>query len=159
MIVVISEFLNKFIIATKNKIPEFMSEFGDLSPMQEFRGPKTPSYRQVLRLFLFLLTTGNQSPTYKLDRCSCSNFHMLTHTLRNCLSGSFYHHPLLHQHLRNVLIIGNSLQSAAKTVAAEVLKKHLVSACKTAIRLAEDVKALYTETRFRTFQKTSPTLL
>ena len=85
--------------------------------------------------------------------------HTLTHTLRNCVSGSFYAHPLLHQYLRNVSIIGNSLQSAAKTVAAEVLKKHQVSAYKTAIRLAEDVKALYMETRFRTFQKTSPTLL
>ena len=44
---------------TKNKVPEFSSDFGDLSPVDALRGPKTPSNRQVLRLFLFLFLAGN----------------------------------------------------------------------------------------------------
>ena len=46
-------------MASKKPIPDFSNEFGDLSPIKEFRGPKTPSRRQVLRVFLFLLTIGN----------------------------------------------------------------------------------------------------
>ena len=44
---------------SKNKIPEFASDFGDMSPLKELRGPKTPSNRQVLRLFLFFFSLGN----------------------------------------------------------------------------------------------------
>ena len=44
---------------TKNKVPEFSSDFGDLSLIDALRGPKTPSNRQVLRLFLFLFLAGN----------------------------------------------------------------------------------------------------
>ena len=36
----------------KAKVLEFGSEFGDMSPIDEFRGPKTPSNRQVLRMML-----------------------------------------------------------------------------------------------------------
>ena len=46
-------------MSSKKPIPDFANEFGDLSPIKEIRGPKTPSRRQVLRLFLFLLTLGN----------------------------------------------------------------------------------------------------
>ena len=44
---------------TKNKVPEFSSDFGDLSLIDALHGPKTPSNRQVLRLFLFLFLAGN----------------------------------------------------------------------------------------------------
>ena len=39
-------------------ILDFSSHFGDLSPIEEFRGPKTPSYRQALRNLLFGLSKG-----------------------------------------------------------------------------------------------------
>lgn len=38
---------------TRPKVLEFSDDLGDLSPIPEFKGPKTPSNRQVLRLFLF----------------------------------------------------------------------------------------------------------
>merc|ERR1712074_233148 len=45
--------------STKNKVPEFSSNFGDLSLIDALHGPKTPSNRQVLGLFLFLFLAGN----------------------------------------------------------------------------------------------------
>ena len=37
-----------------------IDELGDLSPLEEMRGPKVPSNRQVLRFFLFLLSVGTE---------------------------------------------------------------------------------------------------
>ena len=38
----------------KAKIREFGPELGDLYPIDEFKGPKTPSNRQVLPMLLYL---------------------------------------------------------------------------------------------------------
>ena len=43
----------------KQNVLEFISELGDFSPVDGLRGPKTPSRRQVLRLFLFFIALGN----------------------------------------------------------------------------------------------------
>ena len=43
----------------RNRDVSFSDELGDLSPIEGFRGPKTPSNRQVLRFFLFLISVGN----------------------------------------------------------------------------------------------------
>ena len=43
----------------QNDVLEFISELGDFSPVDGLRGPKTPSRRQVLRLFLFFIALGN----------------------------------------------------------------------------------------------------
>ena len=43
----------------KQKVHEFSEKFGDLSPIEGFRGPKTPSNRQVLRFLLYLVGIGN----------------------------------------------------------------------------------------------------
>ena len=49
---------------TRPRVLEFSGDLGDLSPIPEFKGPKTPSNRQVLRLFLFyFMSLGYQ----KLD--------------------------------------------------------------------------------------------
>ena len=37
----------------------FSHEFGDLTPVDEFRGPKTPSNRLSLRLLLHWISQGN----------------------------------------------------------------------------------------------------
>ena len=42
----------------QNDLLEFIPELGDLSPISEFKGPRTPSRRQVLRLFLSFLALG-----------------------------------------------------------------------------------------------------
>ena len=42
----------------REKVLKFSSEFGDLSPIEEFKGPKTPSNRQVLRLLLYWVSIG-----------------------------------------------------------------------------------------------------
>ena len=45
--------------SSKKKIPEFSNDFGEMSLIDGLRGPKTPSNRQVLRLFLFFVSLGN----------------------------------------------------------------------------------------------------
>ncbi len=42
----------------REHILEFSDEFGDLSPIDDFRGPRTPSRRQVLRHVLFWIEGG-----------------------------------------------------------------------------------------------------
>ena len=43
---------------TQIDILDFQPEMGDLSPIQDLKGPCTPSRRQTLRLFLFWLSLG-----------------------------------------------------------------------------------------------------
>ena len=43
----------------QNDLLEFDPRFGDLSPIEEFHGPRTPSRRQVLRRFLHEVSGGN----------------------------------------------------------------------------------------------------
>ena len=43
---------------TRLKYTSFSENLGDLSPLQEFRGPKVPNNRQVLRFFIFLISVG-----------------------------------------------------------------------------------------------------
>ena len=47
-------------IFLKNQIDicEFSDDFGDLTPIAEFKGPKTPQQRQCLRNFLHWLAEG-----------------------------------------------------------------------------------------------------
>ena len=45
----------------RNRDLPLLPELGDLSPLSELRGPKTPSNRQVLRFFLFLLSLGRSA--------------------------------------------------------------------------------------------------
>ena len=39
-------------------ILDFLLEMGDLTPLQEFKGPRVPSRRQTLRHFLYFLVLG-----------------------------------------------------------------------------------------------------
>ena len=39
-------------------ILQFIEELGELTPISEFRGPKTPSNRQILQLILYFLSQG-----------------------------------------------------------------------------------------------------
>ena len=43
----------------KHDILEFLPQLGDLRPVEEMRGPKTPSRRMVLQNFLYFVAMGS----------------------------------------------------------------------------------------------------